>query len=351
MNRFLVIAAVGDASLHRRWLQRDNGPSFDTMLIDYGSGTQDYERDATYYLRARGLKWPLIAEAARVFGDRIDGYEAIWCPDDDLEIDTSSVNEMFAIFQRYKLRFAQPSLAEGSHVWFQTTRQCPYAVLRYVDHVELGAPIFSRDAFARIAPTLGESETGWGLDTLWAHMLEHTDMAVIHSVAVRHTRAYFSGASYDGRAPMDDERRVAEKFRLGSALLRGPTIFHTVLRGDAQEYVVRLFAEELPRALASPGSWTVEVRFQIDVQGVGRWFIDTRAIGGTCRAGIGPADCALLFDSLESFLIYLEAPRQRLLPLFLGHRIEVRGRQTEARKLSRVFEQLFPYRHVEAEDI
>src|SRR5262245_27117979 len=107
-SRNLVIAAVGDDSLRESWLIAREQRDFDVLLVYYGDGGNRYESDAEYYWREKGLKWPLMASVATRFADRIAEYDAIWCPDDDLEIDASGVNTMFEWFHRLEASLAQP---------------------------------------------------------------------------------------------------------------------------------------------------------------------------------------------------------------------------------------------------
>jgi len=349
----LIIAAVGDDSLHEKWLPGTGRRSFDVMLVYYGSKGDRYRSQCDHYMKSTGLKWPLLAEAQERFGEAIDKYDAVWCPDDDLSIDAASIDEMFHIFHEFDLNLAQPSLAPGSHAWFRTTRQCPFALLRFVRQVELGAPIFSRMTLNLLAHTFRWSESGWGLDMLWAKLLDYQKMAIIHAVAVTHTRPYFVGGAYSGKRPMDDARRLVQKYDLWDALSGAGIVLSTVLRSDATDYVKRLFEFDLPTEFdADPDPVkAIGVRFGIRVEGVGEWFVNASPSGPACAVGSGPADCTVAFSSRDAFLKYLEAPRGEMVGLFLNGQLEIGGRQTEARKLARVFERLYPYKHVEPEDM
>ncbi len=347
----LVIATVGDESLHGQWLAPREQRSFDVMLVYYGTEGERYRQDGEYYSRERGMKWPLIASVSTRFAQEIAAYDAIWCPDDDLAIDTADVDAMFDLFHRLDLKLAQPALAEGSHVWFQITRQCPYATARYVDLIEPGAPLFSRETFELLEWTFGESESGWGLDLLWGRLLAYDRMAVLHAVAVTHTRPYFAGASYRGQRPLHDAKRLIQKFGMRQELHAGDAVFSTVLRPDATDYISRLFEQDLPEAFRRNAAEVaaIGVRFQLTIAGFGEWIIDASSTTPSCRPGRAEADCTFEFASTGALFRYLEAPRRRMVDLFLANELEILGRQTHARKLPRVFEVLFPYRHTDIE--
>ncbi len=350
-KRNLVIAAVGDDSLHRHWLVERPTRQFDVLLVYYGAKENRYESESDFYVAEKGLKWPLLSIASKRFAMEIASYDAIWCPDDDLLIDALSVNALFDWFHKLELNLAQPAMAEGSHVWFQTTRQCPYAIARFVDLVELGAPVFSQEVFQRLAWTFSESETGWGLDLLWGRLLAYEKMAIIHTVAFTHTRPYFAGGSYGAQRPLHDAKRLIEKYAMKSELMAGDEVLSTILRPDAVEYIPRLFEHDLPNALAekSEVARAIGTRFSVAVSGVGEWLIDASPSGPSCLTGRGDADCSFTFASTDAFFKYLEIPRKRMLGLFLSNDLEISGRETEARKLPRVFEMLFPYQHTDIE--
>jgi hypothetical protein len=62
--------------------------------------------------------------------------------------------------------------------------------LRFTNFVEIMAPCFSRNFLKRCAPSFGANLSGWGLDYLWPTWAESpSKVAIIDSVAVRHTRA------------------------------------------------------------------------------------------------------------------------------------------------------------------
>ncbi len=85
---------------------------------------------------------------------------------------------------------------------YATLRQRPGLVLRYTPFVEVGAPIFSQEAFWRVSPTFVESKSGWGLDILWPRFFGRREMAVIDAVGVDHTGPIGKGALYQNLAKL-----------------------------------------------------------------------------------------------------------------------------------------------------
>ncbi len=185
-HRNLVISPVGDCSLHPTWLSDAAGRQFDLALVYFGEQPDRYRDEADYYLPQRGFKFHLFEAMLRLLGSRLDQYDSIWCPDDDLAATTADLNRMFAIVRDYGLSIAQPAVASGD-VSHATVRQQPGLLLRYSRFVEVMCPVFSRSALERIRPTLLVNKSAWGLDWAWTRLVPIDELAIIDAVGVHHT--------------------------------------------------------------------------------------------------------------------------------------------------------------------
>ena len=205
MSRNLVLAAVGDDSLHRRWLR--GRPDFDLFLVYFGEQPGRYAGDGTYHLDARGQKWQLIHRAITGDPERIARYDAVWCPDDDIAISASGINACFAVLRDYNLQLAQPAVAYGRNVSHPLCAEHAGLLLRYTRFVEIQAPMFSRAALRKLTPTFAETGTGWGLDLVWPGLLGYEGVAIIDGYPMRHTRL---PRSANDEAAADADRLVAK---------------------------------------------------------------------------------------------------------------------------------------------
>lgn len=216
LRRNLVVVRAGDASLHRAWAQAGRR-DFDCFVSYFGREPRRHA-DAADFLETRpGPKWPGLAALLAEHGDLVRGYDAVWFPDDDLAVSAGEIDRMFAFFHAYDLCLAQPALTRDSpHTW-NTLLQQPGCHLRYGGFVEAMAPIFSRAALERCAPTFGESPSGWGLDWLWPVLCRAEGLdriAVIDATPVRHTRPV-GGELYANHPELDprgDAERVLRKY-------------------------------------------------------------------------------------------------------------------------------------------
>jgi hypothetical protein len=190
-RRFLVMARVGDKSLHQEWLLGAER-SFDLYLSYYGATKGRYAGDADYWRERKGPKWPILHEHIIEDSAIVAGYEAVWFPDDDLSVDAAGINRMFALFTENGLALAQPALTKDSYFSHECLLQDDACVLRYVNFVEVMAPVLSASSLDLLGRTFGQSPSGWGLDHVWPTLLRASDaeakVAIIDAAPVRHTR-------------------------------------------------------------------------------------------------------------------------------------------------------------------
>lgn len=189
-NRFLVIARVGDRSLHPAWL-RGATPEFDLFLSYFGDEPDRYRDDCAHYHRKKGGKWPVLGELVEEHREVISGYDAVWLPDDDLLADAATLNRMFALVEEHGLALAQPALTPDSYYTFSELLQRGGTVLRYVNFVEVMAPVMSRASLSELGGTFAQSASGWGLDRLWPKLVQNPDrkrIAILDAAPVTHTR-------------------------------------------------------------------------------------------------------------------------------------------------------------------
>ena len=149
-HRNLVISAVGNASQHNSWLAGGSARTFDLALIYYGDQSATFCDVADIYLERKGFKFPLIADLLDELDHRIESYDYVWLPDDDIATTTDDVNRLFEIVRQYQLAIAQPAIA-GGDVSYQSLRVQPNLLLRYTRFAEVMCPVFSRAALTTVA--------------------------------------------------------------------------------------------------------------------------------------------------------------------------------------------------------
>jgi hypothetical protein len=228
----LVFSSVGDNSKHGLfWLSEKDKRQFDLFLIYFGDNPNRYSTDADYYVQRKGSKWTNFYWACNNYADVISCYDAVFVVDDDIEISTSSINDMFSLFHRYQLWLAQPVFTRDSHIHWGITKEDRFARLRYVNFVEVGVVIFSKYALQKCKETFQESTSGAGLDFLWPFLLGYPrdKIALIDSIPCRHRQRK---SDIDQLLPRDEQNNEWEKIKDKYKYSKTQIVYHIVPRGN-----------------------------------------------------------------------------------------------------------------------
>jgi hypothetical protein len=215
-NRFLIISRAGDHSLHKEWLKPIEYKNFDLCISYYGDIPGCYENECDLYFESKGTKWPEIKKIIQFLGDRINDYDAIWLPDDDIMTNAKNINHMFEIFLEQGFELAQPSLSRNSYFSHNITLQKRDYLWRYTPFVEIMVPIFSKIALKKCSHTFDYCQTGWGLDLIWPKILgyPYKKIAMIDMTPVYHTRPIGSGPLYNDLSPFDELKYIEKKYNV-----------------------------------------------------------------------------------------------------------------------------------------
>lgn len=217
----LVIAAVGDKSMHSYWMPNTQS-DYDLALIYYGDG-DGYQEDTPLCRKAKGTKYQLLAQATKEHPEMFD-YQYIWMPDDDIVLPREEIERLFDIMQDKKLWLAQPSIMG----WYglDVTLHHKDCFLRYTNYVEIMCPCFETNALKKCLFSFNLNKTGWGIDHLWNKILGHpTDkLAVIDDIVAVHTRPVGGGDMYKNQAKgssmegaIEDNVKVYNDHKLGES--------------------------------------------------------------------------------------------------------------------------------------
>lgn len=243
--RNLVVLRAGDRSLHGQWIAgavRD----FDLCISYYGNEPDRYRADTPLWEARKGPKWSCIGEMLEAQPALLERYDAFWFPDDDLAVETVTINRMFALFRGFALALAQPALTRESFHAHPMLLQRPGHVLRHTGFVEVMAPIFDRDALRACLPSFGRSRSGWGLDFVWPRLVgaeRRMDIAILDATPVWHTRP-LGGELYRNHPEMNPARdieRLILEYDLSPEEMATQYTWHGSCRELAPPWPVRLF--------------------------------------------------------------------------------------------------------------
>lgn len=216
----LAVCCAGDQSLHKRWSGPDR--EFDLFILYFGDTGGKWRDSANYYMQSKGVKLHLIRDAMEAYPEVFSKYDTIFCPDDDIDTDTTTVNRIFRCFNAYRLALAQPALTRRSHIAHSILRKKRFSFLRYTNFVEVMVPIMTREVFHHLSCSFKLNKTAWGIDYLWACMILQAglgDMAILDAYPVTHTRpvnvhgGYYKALNLD---PWTDLSRLVEEYDLST---------------------------------------------------------------------------------------------------------------------------------------
>jgi len=193
-RRVLVILRAGDQSLHPEWFMnaRPESRNWDLHISYFGDLRRPFRNrypDVTLSFE-KGTKSEGTVACIGKLGSRVDEYDWIWLPDDDLLADLPTLNRFFEIVAEYNLELAQPALGAGSYIAYRITAQRPHMRLRFTTFVEIMAPCFSRRALHLCAPYLGATRSSWGINWMFPKLLDYPErgIAIVDETPVVHTR-------------------------------------------------------------------------------------------------------------------------------------------------------------------
>jgi hypothetical protein len=189
MPKSLVLARVGNNSLHSCWIDRATERDWDLYLSPYQPIPPQQGLDGIVGEVIPGPKWSGIRTVLNEWDGWRD-YDYVWFPDDDIYANQETIGRIFDGARAVGLDLFAPALHETSSFAHFITMRNPSFHGRWVGFVEIMVPGFSRTALEALLPTLDLTTTGWGwgLDSLWPKRLGYENVGIIDGTPVIHTR-------------------------------------------------------------------------------------------------------------------------------------------------------------------
>ncbi|MEZ2126348.1 MULTISPECIES: DUF707 domain-containing protein [unclassified Sinorhizobium] len=219
-RRFLVLARVGDKSLHKGWLTDSSVlRTWDLQLNSYGKDESLFQDGDLPTVFDYGTKWDSIVRHFRARPELFDRYEYIMLPDDDLLLKAADINRLFEIAVQYDLTMAQPAMTLESYFSYPIILRMPGFRLRYSTFLESMACCIKSSYLRSILPIFERHYSGWGTDLVWALLMKDPAFraAIVDEVPMTHTRPLYTGPIYNTLAaakvdPSEEVRRVRASF-------------------------------------------------------------------------------------------------------------------------------------------
>lgn len=185
-RKYLVFSSVDNSrSAYDQWLS-DGERNFDVALYVYKGELSDERVDIIKY--REGFKFENFFDFSQHYD--VLQYDAVWIVDDDIQLRTPDINQMFDMFSRHKLWIGQPAYSNDSYTPMQLCFVDEGYHLRYSNFCENGVSIFSSEALRKCLPVMKDIKTGWGSEYLFYKLIGSPDkgVAILDDVVCFHPR-------------------------------------------------------------------------------------------------------------------------------------------------------------------
>lgn len=152
---------------------------FDVCVVNYSDIDNLHKAGADYYYQFKGGKFPNLQKIYFDNRNILDQYDAVWVADDDIIIDTQSINELFVTLTEKSLTLLQPSFRATGKVSFPITRQRLLTSLRYTNFVEMTCPVFKTEFLKKFLEVFDPALVGWGTDWWFLNLIAPEDKVAI----------------------------------------------------------------------------------------------------------------------------------------------------------------------------
>ena len=141
-------------------------------------------------------------------------YEAYAFLDNDITVSAAQLDTLFRTGLALGLDLFQAALTTDSITAYHDLIARPGRLARPTRQVEIMMPVFSHEGLRRLEGTFVESQSGWGLDYVWASLLDYRRMGVVDAVLAGHRRPIQSQSweMSSGLSTADEMNRLCAKY-------------------------------------------------------------------------------------------------------------------------------------------
>ena len=222
LRKSILIAPYGNSAkmLTESWLKYKEEREFDICLLFYHKEIERPEnyKDVDYFFHLKGFKYKMIHDLLiNLHPEWIEKYEYFYFIDDDVEMDTRKINQLFALAKAHNTWIAQASLSKDSYCSWPILKTDEKCFCRYMGQIEVMAPLFDRYALKICleAESFIANDSSWGIDCAWSALLGYpsTKIVVFDIVTMKHTHPVGAGELYKKIGnPHEDWEIVVKKY-------------------------------------------------------------------------------------------------------------------------------------------
>lgn len=170
------------------------------LMVNYYDAVGFHADLGDYVTFQKGTKFTSMWTLWKKFRSILQAYDHVLFLDDDVETTYQDLNRMFEMCRKHQLDLSQMSLSDASFTsWGALFSRSGMASPRPISAVEIMMPVFSRKALELVAPSFGQSVSGFGLDLVWGKLVGDAGgrIAILDEVQATHARPVDqSGGAY-----------------------------------------------------------------------------------------------------------------------------------------------------------
>ncbi len=144
-----------------------------------GRAAQPELAGAAFVHAAAGPKWPALAQTLATHWQQVAGRSHVLLADASLDTDAATLAQLFAVCAQLGLELAQPAFVPGTRCSHPVAWQHGAFQLRFTNHVDLAAPVFSRALLERAAASFVDPACAVSLGSVWPQLAGPGRVAVV----------------------------------------------------------------------------------------------------------------------------------------------------------------------------
>ena len=144
-----------------------------------GRAAQPELAGAAFVHAAAGPKWPALAQTLATHWEQVAGRSHVLLADASLDTTPEMLAQLFAVCAQLGLDLAQPAFVPGTRCSHPVAWQHGAFQLRFTNHVDLAAPVFSRALLERAAASFVDPACAASLGSVWPQLAGPGRVAVV----------------------------------------------------------------------------------------------------------------------------------------------------------------------------
>ena len=191
----LVFTSAGDHHNLAQWSSPDR--NYEIFVCYYGQGRFENPFPVEVLVNDfKGSKFQNLKRAYDSASAYFNGFSSIFVLDDDIEITSAQIDELFEVREKYDLDIVQPSQSPTGKISYPSLITFEGCFGRLINFCEVCAPLFKTSVLISFLQEYDGTLAGWGIDWWYSHRVFESGprrIAVIDAIPCRNPHASDKG--------------------------------------------------------------------------------------------------------------------------------------------------------------